>query len=227
MENGWHFEKSFKGSTGDHLYKKDFLYEIYQESDPQANTKVTVPVLWDKKNKKIVNNESSEIIRIFNQSFDQLTGNKEDYYPLNLRSEIDKMNLDIYENINNGVYKAGFAKSQKAYDSAVQNLFKELDRVENLLENKKFLVGEKLTEADIRLVTTLLRFDLVYYVHFKCSYKKISEYKNLSRYLKDMYSIPAVRDTTQFDHIVRHYYYSHEELNPNRIIPYLQNDLVK
>lgn len=221
LENGWSFESDYPGSTGDELYGLKYLYEVYQKSDPQVSTKVTVPVLWDKKEKKIVNNESSEILRIFNTAFNDLTRNRDDYYPQELREEIDELNKSIYDNLNNGVYKAGFAKSQEAYDKAVKNIFKELDKLETLLEGREFLLGSRMTEADVRLITTLLRFDPVYFIHFKCSYRRIEDYKNLHRYLQNLYALPAVRDTTNFDHIVRHYYYSHEEINPQRIVPYL------
>ena len=219
MDKGWTFEDNFSNATGDKLYEKNHLFEIYQKAKSDVSTSVTVPVLWDKKLKTIVNNESSEIIRFFNQEFNMLTGNKNDYYPKRYRDDIDKINEKIYHTINNGVYKSGFAENQKAYDDAIEKLFKSLDEIDQILEGKNFLIGNKLTEADIRLIPTLLRFDLVYYIHFKCSFKKISEYKNLYRYTKDLYKIDAIKKTTFFDHIKQHYYYSHEALNPNRIIP--------
>ena len=223
LECGWSFDSDWKGATGDQLYSKNFLYEIYQKADSNVSTSVTVPVLWDKKHETIVNNESSEIIRIFNSSFNELTGNKEDFYPEEHRDEINDINSWVYEYINNGVYKAGFAKNQKAYDEAVHELFKHLDKVEEILKEKDFLylVGETLTEADIRLLTTLIRFDLVYNIHFKCSLRKISEYKFLNDYLENLLKLEAVKKTTNYDHIKQHYYYSHEEINPNRIVPLL------
>lgn len=223
LEFGWSFSSDSPGATGDTLYKKEFMYEIYQKADSQVSTSVTVPVLWDKKFETIVNNESSEIIRIFNSSFNDLTGNSENYFPEEHQEEITEINSWVYEYINNGVYKAGFAKNQKAYDEAVSELFKHLDKVEDLLKEKDslYLVGDKLTEADVRLLTTLVRFDLVYNIHFKCSLRKISEYDFLSRYLENLLTLEAVKKTTNYDHIKQHYYYSHEEINPNRIVPLL------
>lgn len=219
LENGWTFNKDFDGAIGDDLFDFDFLYQIYQKAQNDISTSVTVPVLWDKKTGTIVNNESSEIIRIFNTAFNDLTGNHDDYYPEELRSEIDQWNDVIYSNVNNGVYKSGFAKNQDAYDEAVSNLFDTLDELEKHLEGKDYLVGERLTEADLRLIPTLLRFDLVYYVHFKTNVRKISEYKNLYRYTSNLYKFDAIKDNHNFEHIKRHYYYSHETINPYRIIP--------
>ena len=219
LDHSWTFSKDFKGATGDTLYNKDYLYQIYQLDNPKASTKVTVPVLWDKKTKSIVNNESSEIIRIFNSSFKDFSTNDIDLYPAALKDEIDQVNEMTYEPINNGVYKTGFAKNQEAYEEAFKTLFETLDKVDQRLEGKDYLVGDTLTEADIRLVTTLLRFDSVYYVHFKCNYKKISEYKNLSRYLHKLYQMDAIRSTTNLEHIKSHYYYSHKFINPHRIVP--------
>ena len=219
LEHSWTFRKDFAGATGDSLYHKDYLYEIYQTHDSSVTTKVTVPVLWDKKTKTIVNNESSEIIRIFNKSFNDFGANSVDIRPKELESEIDEINELTYGPINNGVYKTGFAKKQSAYEEAFTALFSALDTVEKILEKQNYLVGGQLTEADIRLVTTLLRFDSVYYVHFKCNYRKISEYPNLSEYLKRMYKEDSVNSTTHFDHIKRHYYYSHDFINPHRIVP--------
>ena len=219
LNKGWSFYKNFEGTTGDRLNQKQYLHEIYQVHQKKLTTKVTVPVLWDKKTNTIVNNESSEILRIFNSNFNQVTKNFNDYYPLNLKDKIDSINEDVYNNVNNGVYKTGFAKSQKAYEKSVINLFECLDRIENILSKNKYLTGSKLTEADIRLVATLIRFDLVYHYHFKCNLKKISEYKNINSYLKRLQKIPAIKNTTFNNHIKRHYYYSHENINPFRIIP--------
>ena len=219
LEDGWSFSDDFNGATGDSLYGLKFLRELYQKADDKVSTTVTVPVLWDKKLETIVNNESSEIIRIMNTAFNDLTGNKEDYYPQELQKEIDEWNEKIYEPVNNGVYKSGFAKTQKAYDKAVTALFDRLDEIDKHLEGKNFLVGDKLTEADIRLVVTLLRFDIVYVTHFKCNVKRIMDYKNLSRYTKALYEIPAIKNTCHLDHIKRHYYYSHPDINPFQIIP--------
>ena len=219
LDMGWSFATNFPETTGDTLHKKKYAHEIYQISDKKVSTKATVPILWDKKTNTIVNNESSEIIRIMNKSFNNITKNYDDYYPDNLRAEIDDINDVIYKNINNGVYKTGFSKTQSAYDEAVQELFSSLNMIEQKLENQDYLVGNTLTEADIRFAPTLLRFDSVYYVHFKCSLKKISEFKNISRYLKNLYSNDAISSTTNFEHIKRHYYFSHEHINPHRIIP--------
>lgn len=219
LDHGWSFDSGFDGATGDTLYSNDYLYQIYQKADPKVTTKVTVPVLWDKKNEMIVNNESSEVIRILNTAFNDITGNHDDYYPEGLRTDIDEWNDEIYTNVNNGVYKAGFAQNQKAYDSAIEPLFKTLDKLDAHLKDRPFLVGDQLTEADVRLFVTLIRFDAVYYVHFKCNVRKISEYPNLGRYMKQLYAMPEFQDTIHFDHIKEHYYYSHKMINPFRIVP--------
>ena len=219
LENGWSFLKTFPKTTGDSLHDKKYIHEIYQISDKKVSSKATVPILWDKKTDTIVNNESAEIIRIMNSAFNDITKNYDDYYPSNLRIEIDKINKVIYENINNGVYKSGFSRTQEAYEDAVTKLFSSLEMIDEILEDKEYLVGNVLTEADIRLIPTLLRFDSVYYVHFKCNLKKISEFKNISSYVKKMFNNPAINTTTNFDQIKRHYYYSHEHINPYRIIP--------
>ena len=219
LEHSWTFNKDFNGATGDSLYGKKYLYEIYQKDNESVTTKVTVPVLWDKKTESIVNNKSSEIIRILNSAFNAFSKNDIDLYPRQLREEIDKINELTYEPINNGVYKTGFSKNQSAYEGAFNELFSALKEIEAHLGGKDFLVGNRLTEADIRLVTTLLRFDSVYYSHFKCNLKKIAEYEHLSRYLKNLYKMEAVKSTTNLEHIKRHYYYSHDFINPNRIVP--------
>ena len=219
LENGWSFSNNFPKTTGDSLHFKSYIHEIYQLSDKKVSSKATVPILWDKKTNTIVNNESAEIIRIMNSAFNKITKNFDDYYPSNLRPEIDKINKITYENINNGVYKSGFSKTQSAYEDAVKKLFSSLEMIDEILKGKEYLVGNQLTEADIRLIPTLLRFDSVYHVHFKCNLKKISEFKNISHYVKKLFNIPAIHSTTDFDHIKRHYYFSHENINPNRIIP--------
>ena len=219
LENGWSFSNDFPKTTGDSLHFKSYIHEIYQLSDKKVSSKATVPILWDKKTNTIVNNESAEIIRIMNSAFNKITKNFDDYYPSNLRPEIDKINKITYENINNGVYKSGFSKTQSAYEDAVKKLFSSLEMIDKILTGKEYLVGNQLTEADIRLIPTLLRFDSVYHVHFKCNLKKISEFKNISNYVKKLFNIPAINSTTDFDHIKRHYYFSHESINPNRIIP--------
>ena len=219
LEMGWSFEKNFPGTSGDSLHNKRYVHEIYQLSDKDISTKATVPILWDKKTRTIVNNESSEIIRIMNDAFNDITKNKDDYYPEKFRDQIDFINDTIYENINNGVYRSGFSKTQNSYEEAVKNLFTSLDMVNDILVGRNYLVGDILTEADIRLVPTLIRFDCVYYFHFKCNLKKISEYKNISRYLRNLFEEDAIKSTTNFEHIKRHYFYSHENINPFRIIP--------
>ena len=219
LENGWSFSNNFPKATGDSLHLKSYIHEIYQLSDKKVSSKATVPILWDKKTNTIVNNESAEIIRIMNSAFNKITKNFDDYYPSNLRPEIDKINKITYENINNGVYKSGFSKTQSAYEDAVKKLFSSLEMIDEILKGREYLVGNQLTEADIRLIPTLLRFDSVYHVHFKCNLKKISEFKNISHYVKKLFNIPAIHSTTDFDHIKRHYYFSHETINPNRIIP--------
>lgn len=219
LNTGWSFDQEFEGATGDHLFDSDYLYQVYQKALPDISSSVTVPILWDKKTNTIVNNESSEIIRMLNVAFNEVTGNVVNYYPEQHQAEIDTLNDEIYDNLNNGVYRCGFAKTQDAYESAVKPLFNTLDKLDTLLEGKDFLVGDTLTEADLRLIPTLLRFDPVYYIHFKCSLKRIADYPNLSRYTKQLYQLNAISNTTHINHIKRHYYFSHESINPHRIIP--------
>ena len=219
LEDGWKFDPSFRGATKDSIYDYEFLRQIYQKADPKITTSVTVPILWDKHTETIVNNESSQIIRIMNSAFNSLTNNHDNYYPETLSEKIDDLNETIYIGINNGVYKCGFAKSQNTYEKSAKLLFKTLDELDSILAKNQFLLGDVLTEADLRLIPTLLRFDEVYYTHFKCNYKRIVDYKNLFRYTQDLYSIPAIKLTTDLDHIKRHYYYSHETLNPYRLVP--------
>ena len=219
LSEGWELRDDYPGATGDRLYGLPFLRDIYTRADPQISGRVTVPVLWDKKRETIVSNESAEIIRMFNSAFDAITGNAEDYWPEDLRSGIEALNTRIYKTVNNGVYKAGFATSQNAYDKAVHELFNTLDWLENHLGSNRYLVGDRLTEADWRLFTTLIRFDPVYHLHFKCNRKRIIDYPNLWGYLRELYQYPGISGTVNFDHIVRHYHYSHDMINPNRIIP--------
>lgn len=219
LENGWEFDPSYPGCTHDHLFNFKYLRDVYLKADNKATTSVTVPVLWDKKTDTIVNNESSEIIRMFNSGFNKLTNNDLDLYPIKLKNKIDLINKRIYENINNGVYKVGFAKTQSNYDFFVKELFVTLDYIDDLLGNDKFLVGDIITEADLRLIPTLLRFDVVYFTHFKCNLKRIIDYKNIRRYMQDLYNIEAIKKTTNFDHIKRHYFYSHSDINPYQIVP--------
>ena len=217
-ETGWNFDTA-QGSTGDALFGKETMWQVYTQADPHYTGRVTVPVLWDKKTGTIVSNESSEIIRMFNSAFDELTGNTDDYYPEALREEIDTINARVYDDINNGVYKAGFATTQDAYDEAVSKLFDALDWVEGLLGDRAYLTGDSITEADWRLFTTLVRFDAVYVGHFKCNRKRIADYPNLSHYLKALYEVPGVKETVDLNHIRTHYYWSHTTINPHRIIP--------
>ncbi|NDU99443.1 glutathione S-transferase family protein [Pseudoroseicyclus tamaricis] len=219
LEDGWTFDDTFDGSTGDQLYGLPFLRDIYVKSEPEATTRVTVPVLWDKETETIVSNESAEIIRMFNTAFDSITGSCRDFYPEHKRDEIDEINARVYDTVNNGVYKAGFATKQGAYDSAVGQLFESLDWLEDMLMQKRFLTGDDVTEADIRLLTTLLRFDPVYHGHFKCNRRRLVDYPNLWGYTRDLYQMDGVSKTVRPDHYIRHYHYSHDTINPNRIIP--------
>jgi putative glutathione S-transferase len=218
LENGWTFDKNL-GSTGDKLDHFNFMHQRYTADTANYTGRVTVPVLWDKQTNRIVNNESAEIIRMFNSAFDDLTGNDLDFYPAPLRNEIDAMNERIYPAVNNGVYRAGFATSQQAYEEAFDELFGELDRLEQLLGANRYLTGEYLTEADIRLFTTLIRFDAVYYGHFKCNLRRIADYPNLSNWLREIYQWPGIAETVSFEHIKNHYYGSHKTINPTGIVP--------
>lgn len=219
LSEGWTFETGFPGATGDGLFGLPFLRDIYTRADPKVSGRVTVPVLWDKQQGTIVSNESSEIIRMFNSAFDGLTGNTADYWPADLRDGIEAMNARIYDTVNNGVYKAGFATTQSAYDKAITPLFDTLDWLEDRLSTNRYLMGDRLTEADWRLFPTLVRFDSVYHLHFKCNRKRLIDYPNLWAYTRDLYQVPGVAGTVNLDHIVRHYHYSHDTINPNRIIP--------
>jgi len=219
LSEGWEFRTDYPGATGDTLYGLDYARDIYTKADPQISGRVTVPILWDRQRETIVSNESSEIIRMFNSAFDGMTGNTDDYWPKELRDEIEQVNTRIYDTVNNGVYKAGFATSQAAYDKAIAPLFDSLDWLEAQLTDKRYLMGDTLTEADWRLFTTLIRFDLVYHLHFKCNRARIVDYPNLWAYLRALYQWPGIADTVNFDHIVRHYHYSHDTINPHRIIP--------
>ncbi|MCG8612646.1 MAG: glutathione S-transferase family protein [Pseudomonadales bacterium] len=218
LDQGWSFD-SQTGSTGDSLYGLHHLHELYTRNQSDYSGRVTVPVLWDKMRETIVNNESSEIIRMFNSAFNHITGNHDDYYPESLRTEIDAVNDDVYSNINNGVYRCGFATSQTAYEQAYTNLFAALERMERRLGQHRYLTGDRITEADWRLFTTLIRFDSVYYGHFKCNQAKIESYPNLSHYLRELYQWSGVCDTIDFDQIKRHYYFSHTTINPTQIVP--------
>jgi putative glutathione S-transferase len=218
LENGWEFHAE-EGATEDHLFGSDALWQVYTMADPHYSGRVTVPVLWDKKTGTIVNNESSEIIRMFNSAFDGITGNTLDLYPEDLRGEIDALNARVYDTVNNGVYKCGFATTQEAYEENFVKLFATLDELDARLEGKKYLFGDRLTEADVRLFTTIVRFDPVYVGHFKCNLRRIADYPNLYRFLKTLYNDPGVTETVNFSHIKNHYYQSHRTINPTGIVP--------
>jgi putative glutathione S-transferase len=218
LMDGWTFDRA-TGSSGDDVNGKSKLSEIYVLADPKFTGRVSVPVLWDKERKTIVNNESSEIIRMLNSAFDAFTNERADYYPEALRAEIDRINDAVYPNINNGVYRAGFATAQAAYEEAFRNLFDTLDGIEETLGRQRYLVANDITEADWRLFCTLIRFDAVYYSHFKCNWRHIDEYPNLSNYLRDLYQVPGVAETVSLDQIKRHYYGSQRQVNPTGIVP--------
>jgi glutathionyl-hydroquinone reductase len=217
-EHGWTFVKG-EGVILDTVNKVQFLHEVYTKAKPSFTGRVTVPILWDKLTKTIVNNESSEIIRMFNSAFDDLGAVASDYYLEALRDEIDRLNELIYHTVNNGVYKSGFATTQQAYEEAVHPLFETLDYLEELLSTRRYLTGDRVTEADWRLFTTLVRFDPVYVGHFKCSKKRIVDYPNLWAYTRELYQMPKIAATVNFNHIKRHYYQSHESINPTGIVP--------
>jgi len=217
-ENGWEFS-DYPGSISDSLNGSQYLHQIYTTAKPDYTGRVTVPALWDKEKKTIVNNESSEIILMLNSEFDEFGNSTQDFYPPELRDEIDEINAVVYDNINNGVYKCGFATTQQAYEEAFNNLFSTLDQIENILSKKRYLVGDKLTLADWRLFTTLLRFDSVYYTHFKCNLRRIEEYPHISNYLRELYQYPGVQETVNFKHIKEHYFKSHKTINPTGIVP--------
>lgn len=213
LENGWEF-----GTDGDPLHGLAYLRDLYIKAAPQYTGRVTVPVLWDRKHQTIVNNESAELIRMLNSDFGALASGP-DFYPEPLRDEIDAVNARVYDAINNGVYKAGFATTQDAYEEAYDALFTALDWVEDRLSRHRYLIGDTLTEADWRLFTTLVRFDAVYVGHFKCNRNRISDFPNMQGYLRELYQVPGVAETVNFDHIKRHYYASHATINPTGIVP--------
>ena len=219
LDRGWSFSDDYPGATGDRLYQSQHLYEIYTRVSPEITTRVTVPVLWDKARQTIVSNESSEIIRMLNSAFDEVGARELDLYPHALRPEIDALNERVYHAINNGVYKSGFATTQEAYHAAANALFDELDQLEGHLEGRDYLVGDQLTEADVRLAVTLFRFDLVYVQHFKLDRNRLVDYPNLWRHTRRIYQLEGVAETTNFDHIREHYFRSHPTVNPHGIIP--------
>ncbi|HEV2557349.1 MAG TPA: glutathione S-transferase family protein [Microvirga sp.] len=216
--NGWTFEPG-PGVEPDPINGARFLHQVYTAAKADYTGRVTVPVLWDKERRTIVNNESSEIIRMFNSAFDGIGAKPGDYYPADLRAEIDELNRRIYDTVNNGVYKAGFATTQAAYEEAVVPLFETLDWLDERLASRRYLSGARLTEADWRLFTTLVRFDPVYVGHFKCNLRRIADYPNLSGYLRDLYQIPDIAETVDMQHIKGHYYESHGSINPTGVVP--------
>lgn len=217
-ENGWTFAEG-DGVVADPIHDADYMYQVYQAADSSYTGRVTVPVLWDKEKNTIVSNESADIIRMFNSAFDTIGAIEGDYYPGALREEIDEINARVYDTVNNGVYKAGFATTQEAYEEAVEPLFESLDWLDDRLSTQRYLLGDRITEADWRLFTTLLRFDPVYVGHFKCNRRRIVDFENLWPYVRDLYQVPGVADTVHMDHIKSHYYGSHDTINPTRIVP--------
>lgn len=218
LEHGWTFHAG-PGVVADPINQADFLHQVYTAADPAYTGRVTVPILWDKQSNTIVNNESSEIIRMLGAAFDHLGARPGDYYPEALRADIDALNSRIYDTVNNGVYRAGFATTQEAYDEAIGPLFESLDWLDAQLAGKRFLLGDQLTEVDIRLFTTLVRFDPVYVGHFKCNLRRIADYEHLWRYTRDIYNLPGVAETVNMQHIKGHYYESHRTINPTGIVP--------
>lgn len=219
LSDGWTLSDDYEGATGDTLYGLPYLRDVYIKALPDVSGRVTVPILWDKKTETIVSNESAEIIRMFNSAFNDITGNRDDYWPQEMRDDIEEVNTRIYDTLNNGVYRSGFATTQDAYDEAVDALFATMDWLEDRLSKKRYLMGDRITEADWRLVPTLFRFDPVYHLHFKCNRARLVDYPNLWAYTRELYQWDGVAETVNFDHIVRHYHYSHETINPHRIIP--------
>ncbi|WP_417226257.1 glutathione S-transferase family protein [Amphritea sp.] len=218
LDQGWSFDRA-SGSSGDDLYESAFMHQLYTRVQPDYTGRVTVPVLWDKQQQIIVSNESAEIIRMFNSAFDELTGNPLDYWPAAKRVEIEQLNEWIYNDINNGVYRAGFATTQAAYEHNVTAVFDGLERVETILAHKRYLSGDSLTEADWRLFTSLIRFDAVYHGHFKCNLKQLRQFVNISGYMRELYQLEGVAETVNIEQIKQHYYYSHPTINPTRVVP--------
>ncbi len=218
-EQGWQFTDA-PGCIADSVNGAKYLHQVYTRAVPDYTGRVTTPTLWDKERGTIVSNESADIIRMFNSAFDAVASHpRRDFYPLGLRDEVERINEGVYHDVNNGVYKAGFATSQEAYEQAFKTLFSRLDKLETRLADRRYLAGERITEADWRLFTTLVRFDAVYHGHFKCNLRRITDYPNLSGYLRELYQVPGVAETTNFDHIKQHYYRSHPTINPTRIVP--------
>ena len=222
LDNGWEVAPANEQPAGfvpSPVEGIDYLYQLYTSMDEGYSGRVTVPVLWDMKTNTIVNNESSEIIRILNSAFNELTGNTDDYYPEPQREAIDSVNEFVYDTVNNGVYKTGFATTQAAYERNYHALFAALDDLEGRLSRQRYIAGDSLTEADWRLFTTLVRFDPVYHGHFKCNQRMLESYPNLSNYVRELYQVPGVADTVNFEHIKTHYYFSHTTINPTQVVP--------
>jgi len=217
-DNGWTFAPG-DGVIADPVQNSDFLYQIYQKADPTFSGRVTVPIVWDLETSTIVNNESSEIIRMLNSAFDGVGAKDGDYYPAEHRDEIDRVNERVYSDVNNGVYKSGFATTQEAYEESVEPLFDTLDWLEERLSTQRYLVGDRFTEADVRLWTTLVRFDAVYVSHFKCNKRRLIDYPNLWAYTREIYQMPGIADTVNMHHIKAHYFESHATVNPTGIVP--------
>ncbi|MFC3477788.1 glutathione S-transferase family protein [Halobacterium litoreum] len=218
-DQGWEFDPDVPGSTPDHLYGSEYLREVYAEADPDYSGRVTVPVLFDTEEETIVNNESEEIMRMLDGAFDEFAARDVDLYPEGYRDEVDRLIEDIYDPINNGVYRAGFADSQRAYDNAVNDVFEALSHYDDVLADQRYLAGDRLTLADVAMFTTLYRFDEVYHTHFKCNRRHVADYDNLWPYLRELYQLPEVAATCHMDHVKNHYYRSHGHLNPKRIVP--------
>ena len=218
LEEGWSFHGDMPGCIPDTANGADFLHQVYTKADPKITSKVTVPTLWDKRKQTVVNNESSEIIRMFNSEFNEFTDSDLDFYPEDLRTEIDAVNDRVLPTVNNGVYRTGFATSQEAYEESFTALFETLDWLEERLAGQRYLAGDRITEADWRLFTTLVRFDVAYHGHFKCNRKRIIDYPNLSGYLRELYQVPGIAETVDFDHIKAHYYGAQRSVNPTGIV---------
>ena len=216
---GWQFGPEYPGATPDHIHGYDYLHQLYQHTKPDYTGRVTVPALWDTHTDTLVNNESADLIRMLGYAFDAWASDTTDYYPEARREAIDAINDRVYDAVNNGVYRSGFATTQHAYEEAVTKLFDALEELDERLARQRYLIGDGITEADWRLFTTLVRFDAVYVGHFKCNRRRISDYPHLSGYLRELYQVPGVAETVDFDHIKRHYYTSHPHINPTRIIP--------
>jgi putative glutathione S-transferase len=217
-ENGWTFREGYK-VIPDPIHQAEFMHQVYTAAKSDYSGRVTVPVIWDRHRRTIVSNESADIIRMFNSAFDGVGAAPGDFYPEHLRADIDEINALVYDKVNNGVYKSGFATTQDAYEEAVVPLFETLDFLEQRLSDQRYLCGDSITEADWRLFTTLIRFDAVYVGHFKCNIRRIDDYPNLSHYLRDLYQVPGIAETTEFHAIKLHYYGSHDTINPHYIVP--------